>query len=825
MASPDIARVGNVSMDPALDPRISKNLARFTVFCCALSMGFGSLVLMGWIFHIPRLKSFLPGYVQVKANTAVCFLLIGLALSIARSRGHKGSERRNIVIGLLALVVSAVGLLSFLEYWYGWNLGLDQLLILADADDTPGSVRIGLMSPITGLGFALLGPAVVALDCNAKWARWLGQALTSVVAITSLFGILDLALEPGASAIHTYIAPTTALVLFILAFGVMTARTDCGLGALLATLSLGGMLARRLFPAAIMFPFVIGWMRSKGLHAGLYSDWTGMAIVTVSATALLAGTTAWTAFLIDRTDAKRRKAEESSRRLAAIVTGSNDAIIGKSLDGMIETWNPGAEEMYGYSAAEVVGHHISLLMPPDHLDDYSKIMERITRGEIVRHYETVRMRKDGRVFPVSLSVSPVRDESGKIASTSAIARDITGHKQAEESLRAQSHTLQLLLDNMEEGMVAADENGEFLLWNQAAEGLAGRGPADLSIEEWSLHYEMYATDGVTLLPTGQLPLVRAIRGETVRMESIVRSPKAPSGAWLEFTGRPLKDELGASRGGLVVFRDVTARKAAEREIRTLYDELEQRVHDRTAQLEAANKELEAFTYSVSHDLRAPLRHISGFSRILSEEFGPALPPEAQHHLQRIEDGTRRMGQLVDDLLNLARVGRRELSLQITGLKSVVEEVINALALEIAGREIEWKIGSLPYVECDPGLMNQVFQNLISNALKFTRPRKPAVIEIGQQQENGAVVVFVRDNGVGFSMKYAEKLFGVFQRLHRVEEFEGTGVGLATVQRVIQKHGGRIWAEAELDKGATFYFTLANLAKNESKAEAAAGGTL
>ncbi len=282
------------------------------------------------------------------------------------------------MIGLLALVVSAVGLLSFLEYWYGWNLGLDQLLVLAGADDAPGSVRIGLMSPITGLGFALLGPGAVALlNSNANWARWLGQALTSIVAVTSLFGILDLALEGSNSATHTYIAPTTALVLFILSFAVMTARTDWGLGALIATLSLGGMLARRLFPAAIMFPFVIGWMRSKGQHAGLYSDWTGMAIVTVSATALLAGTTAWTALLIDRTDAKRRKAEESSRRLAAIVTGSNDAIIGKSLDGMIETWNPGAEEMYGYSAAEVVGHHISLLMPPDHLDDYSTIMERI----------------------------------------------------------------------------------------------------------------------------------------------------------------------------------------------------------------------------------------------------------------------------------------------------------------------------------------------------------------------------------------------------------------------------------------------------------------
>ncbi len=788
-------------------------------------MAFGSLVLAGWIFHVPRLKSFLPGYVQVKANTGVCFLLIGLALWLTRNREHRGSRAWNFVPTLLTLVVSAIGLLSFLEYCYGWNLGIDQLLVLAGADDAPGSVRIGLMSPITGLGFALLGPAVAALDSNAAWARRLEQVLTSIVAVISLFGVLDLALEAGTSALHTYIAPTTALVLFILSFGVMTARTDSGLGSLLATLSLGGMLARRLFPAAIMFPFVIGWARWKGQEAGLFSNWTGMAIVTVSATALLVGITAWSAFLIDRTDAKRRKAEESSRRLAAIVTGSNDAIIGKNLDGTIETWNPGAEEMYGYLAAEVVGNHMSMLMPPDHFDDSSTILERIKRGETVRHYETVRVRKHGHAFPVSLSVSPVKDESGKIVSASAIARDITGHKQAEEALRAQSRTLQLLLDSMEEGMVAADENGKFLLWNHAAEGLVGRGPANLSIEEWSPHYEMYSTDGVTPLPTGQLPLVRAIQGETVRMESIVRSPKAPTGIWLEFTGRPLKDELGASRGGLVVFRDVTARRAAECEIRTLNDQLEQRVHDRTAQLEAANQELEAFTYSVSHDLRAPLRHISGFSRILSEEFGPALPAEAQHHLQRIEEGTRRMGQLVDDLLNLARVGRRELSLQITGLNSVVEEVIDSLVPEIANRKIEWKIGALPYVECDPGLMNQVFQNLISNALKFTRPRTLAVIEIGQQQQDGTSVVFVRDNGVGFSMKYAEKLFGVFQRLHRLEEFEGTGVGLATVQRIVQKHGGHIWAEAELDKGATFYFTLANFEKNETKAEAAAGGKL
>jgi light-regulated signal transduction histidine kinase (bacteriophytochrome) len=265
------------------------------------------------------------------------------------------------------------------------------------------------------------------------------------------------------------------------------------------------------------------------------------------------------------------------------------------------------------------------------------------------------------------------------------------------------------------------------------------------------------------------------------------------------------------------------RSQAEQEVRRLNDELEQRVIQRTAQLEAANKELEAFTYSVSHDLRAPLRHISGFSKILTEEYGPSLAPEAQHHLQRIQEGTRRMGLLVDDLLNLGRVGRHEVRLQVTGLNSIVNEVVAELRPEYEGRQVEWKIGSLPFVECDPALMKQVFQNLLSNAVKFTRPRSNATIEVGQKDQEGTPVVFVRDNGVGFNIKYADKLFGVFQRLHRPEDFEGTGVGLATVQRIIQKHGGHIWAEAELDKGATFYFTLGVSENHELQTKAAMAG--
>ena len=305
----------------------------------------------------------------------------------------------------------------------------------------------------------------------------------------------------------------------------------------------------------------------------------------------------------------------------------------------------------------------------------------------------------------------------------------------------------------------------------------------------------------------------------------LRNSALSEGAWIEATANPLRDKDGILRGGVVAFRDISQRRADEREIRKLNDELEQRVRERTTQLEAANKELEAFSYSVSHDLRAPLRHIDGFSRLLTEEFGPSLEPAAQHYVNRIQAGTRQMGLLVDELLDLARLGRHALNLRPTGLSALVAEVVAILQPEINGREVEWLISDLPQLDCDPVLVTQVFQNLLANALKFTRMRAHAIIEVvcKKQEEGGQPVLMVRDNGVGFSMKYVDKLFGVFQRLHKAEDFEGTGIGLATVQRIVHKHGGRIWAEGEVDKGAAFYFTLSAGKQAGSKNNGAAAG--
>jgi PAS domain S-box-containing protein len=491
-----------------------------------------------------------------------------------------------------------------------------------------------------------------------------------------------------------------------------------------------------------------------------------------------------------------------------------------------------------YSKDELIGQNHRILNSRHHPIEFFQQMYRTIGNGQVWHAEVKNRAKDGSIYWVDTTVVPFMSGEGKPRQYVAIRADITERKRVEERLAAQAEELagsrraleaqtlmlQSVLDSMAEGLVAADEQGKFLIWNRAAEKIVGHGPADLPTEEWSKHYGNYLPDGVTLLPTEQLPLVRAIHGETSTTEIFLRNPKVAEGTWIEARGAPLKDQDGTVRGGVVAFRDITQRKADEREIRKLNDELEERVVQRTAQLEEANRELEAFTYSVSHDLRAPLRHMSGFTKILVEDFGPSLPADAQRYLQRIEQGALRMGLLVDELLNLTHVGRQSLAVQVTGLGSIVKEVQSLLGPEAEGRKVEWKIGDLPFVECDPTLVRLVFQNLIGNALKYSRPRSPAVIEIGQMEKDGQPVIFVRDNGVGFSMKYADKLFGVFQRLHRPEDFEGTGVGLATVQRIIQKHGGRVWTEAELDKGATFYFTLGGFAQScTQNAAVTAGG--
>ena len=294
----------------------------------------------------------------------------------------------------------------------------------------------------------------------------------------------------------------------------------------------------------------------------------------------------------------------------------------------------------------------------------------------------------------------------------------------------------------------------------------------------------------------------AIQGKQV-LYSIVHDVSDRKRA--EGEARLLFDEVNASRR--VLLSVVEDQKRAEAEVRRLNAELEERVRDRTAQLGAANDELEAFSYSVSHDLRAPLRAINGYARILTEDHGPRLDAEGRRVLDVVRSEALRMGQLIDDLLQFSRLGRQELRKAPTDMTALVGEVQAELRRGVPDRAVEFRLGSLPEAPADLALVRQVWVNLLDNALKYTRHRERALITVSGSVQDGAAVYSVQDNGAGFEMKHAGKLFGVFQRLHPAEEFEGTGVGLALVQRLVHRHGGRVWAQAAPDRGATFHFTL------------------
>ncbi|KFE62901.1 ATP-binding protein [Hyalangium minutum] len=295
------------------------------------------------------------------------------------------------------------------------------------------------------------------------------------------------------------------------------------------------------------------------------------------------------------------------------------------------------------------------------------------------------------------------------------------------------------------------------------------------------------------------------RGLSVALQ---RQPGAPlDERSVDFVYQPIFGANGAVTGIFVQGHDMTERRKAEEEVKRLNQTLERRVQARTAELVEANKELESFSYSVSHDLRAPLRHITGFAQLLERRIGTHLDATSREYMKTISDAARQGGKMVDDLLNFSRMGRAELKKTQVSLDELISQVRRELAPEAEGRTVTWKVAALPQVQGDPALLRLVFKNLLSNALKYTRPKPEPTIEVDSREEEGDIHVWVKDNGVGFEMEYVDKLFGVFQRLHTADQFEGTGIGLANVRRIVARHGGRTWAEGKAGEGATFHFTL------------------
>lgn len=525
----------------------------------------------------------------------------------------------------------------------------------------------------------------------------------------------------------------------------------------------------------------LGWTSSRAVpllnQSGEITEWLGTA----------------------RDITERKRTEEEIHQYAEMLRLSFDAIIVWRLDGGIESWNRGAEELYGFSQKEALGHRTHDLLAtvfPVPLPEIEATLKAVGNweGELRHHIA------DSREVIVSSRLQLLRGTDG-VARVLEVNRDITQRKAAEEAIGASEMRFRTMANAIPQLAWIAKPDGYIYWYNRRWYEYTGATPEQMEGWGWQSVHDPQALPAVMERWTGSI--------KTGQPFDMIFPLRGADGIFRPFLTRimPLKDAQGCVQQWFGTNTDISEHKRIEEELRRLTGELEYRVEQRTAELVAMNRELEAFSYTVSHDLRAPLRHITSFIGLLNEEAGPSLDEQNRRYIQNVSEAAGRMNHLIDDLLMFSRIGRAALTVAPTNLNRLVNESREELAPETAGRLIDWHIADLPEVLGDSSLLRSVIVNLLSNAIKFTRHRDPARIEVGGSEQDGHVILFVRDNGVGFDMRFKDKLFGVFQRLHRQEDFEGTGIGLAGVRRIIHRHGGQVWAESEVDRGATFYFSI------------------
>jgi len=567
------------------------------------------------------------------------------------------------------------------------------------------------------------------------------------------------------------------------------------------------------------------------LAGALYAFWKTAHLLEIVAAGslMIIALTGWTAWTRYRKLAARRHAAEilraSEERFRLIFDSVQDyAILMLDPGGHVASWNRGAERLKGYQAEDIVGRHFSRFYPPEDVSagkPERELAQARDKGRVEE--DGWRVRKDGGRFYANVVLTAIHDAAGELRGYANVTRDISERHRLEQMhvhFRALFNSLPGLYLVLTPDLTIAAASDAYLEATMThRDDIVGRGLFEIFPDNPD---DPKATGAANLraslhrvLKTGKADTMAIQRydirrpGGTYeeRYWSPVNSPLLGPNHTIEYVIHRVEDVTE-----FIKQKEQTPEDGADIHARLERMEAEifqssQQVNAANQQLRAANVELEAFSYSVSHDLRAPLRHIDGFADLLAKHAGSGLDDKGRRYLKTISESAKRMGALIDDLLVFSRIGRAEMHHRKVDLSALAEEVILELRVETQGRNVVWNRQGLPVVDADPALLRQVLVNLFSNAVKYTRPRDPAVIEVGYVPSPNENTIYVRDNGVGFDMTYVSKLFGVFQRLHRNDEFEGTGIGLANVHRIIARHGGRTWAEGQPGEGATFYFSL------------------
>ncbi len=774
----------------------------------------GALACIGWWWDIAILKSIIPGSSPLKPNIAVGMLLCGGVLgflSVTRS-----ARPARICACLCGIIVFFLGGLTLGEHFLGWNLGIDQWAIGRQAD---GSSQLLRMVPATAVCFVLTGVIFVA-QSQLVWPRvslplaaGLSMSLAFIggIALTGFF--VESLLGSRWNVLGMNISGLTAAVGFLLlgSGSLALLQSEHRLVWSLDTLTTTGFalgIFLMVVAASVGFNYTRRMLETTSWLAHRQEVLQKTQEVLTDVTDLLSQERLYVILgeelLLKGREAIRLEVDKDLHDVREL-TADNPrqqerlARLGPLIKDRLD-WEEkiiAARREQGFAvAAQMIATGPGLKLSEDALRVIQE-MDEEERALLVRDRNQAEAASltAFSLLPLGVFLSMAILSLG----LAFLNAGVTEQTQAEKALRASEQRYRELFESNPNPMWVYDEETlSFLAVNAAAvrhygfnrDEFLARTIKDIRPAEDLAALLQNVSESHEQLDETTEWRHRKKNGELIDVEITSHE--------LTWLGRKAR---------LVLINDITERKRAEQELQQLNADLEERVQRRTAELETANKELEAFSYSVSHDLRSPLRTVDGFSQAVLEDYGSQLPEEGRRYLQTIRDGAQRMGVLIDDLLTFSRLSRLPLHQQRIDLTRMARDTFAELASEKKGRRIDFKVGELPTVHGDPALLKQVWVNLLSNAIKYTRKRELAVIEVGSKQENGSAICFISDNGTGFDMRYVDKLFGVFQRLHRTDEFEGTGVGLAIVQRVIHRHGGRVWAHGIEDKGATFYFTL------------------